>query len=92
MWDWGDGNFSDWLGPFASGVTSNAQHSWTIKGTYSIRVKAKDTNGAESNWSEPLAVTMPRNYANQVFFFERLEQRFPIVYLFLCEVFNRFGI
>jgi agmatine/peptidylarginine deiminase len=92
MWDWGDGNFSDWLGPFASGLTSNAQNSWAVKGTYSIRVKAKDTNGAESNWSEPLAVTMPRNYANQVFFFERLEQRFPIVYLFLCEVFNRFGI
>jgi hypothetical protein len=55
-------------------------------------VKAKDTLGAESNWSDPLAVTMPRNYANQVFFFERFEQRFPIVYLFLCEVFSRFGI
>jgi agmatine deiminase len=91
-WDWGDGNFSDWLGPFASGLTANAQHSWETKGTYSIRVKAKDTNGAESNWSEPLAVTMPRNLANLVFFFERLEQRFPLVYLFLHEVFNRFGI
>ena len=92
IWDWGDGNFSDWLGPFASGITASAQHSWTTKGTYSIRVKAKDTLGAESNWSDPLAVTMPRNYANQVFFFERFEQRFPIVYLFLCEVFSRFGI
>ncbi len=92
MWDWGDGNFSDWLGPFASGVTSTAQHSWTTKGTYSIRVKAKDAYGAESNWSEPLAVTMPRTYENLMFFFERLEQRFPIIYLFLHEVFNRFGI
>jgi agmatine deiminase len=92
MWDWGDGNFSDWLGPFASGLTSNAQHSWTIKGTYSIRVKAKDAYGAESNWSEPLAVTMPRTYENLVVFFERLEQRFPIIYLFLHEFYNRFGI
>lgn len=92
MWDWGDGNFSDWLGPFASGTTANAQHSWTTKGTYSIRVKAKDTNSAESNWSDPLAVTMPRNSASMMFFFERLEQRFPLVFLFLHEIFNRYDI
>jgi hypothetical protein len=92
MWDWGDGNFSDWLGPFASGTTANAQHSWATKGTYSIRVKAKDTNGAESNWSDPLAVTMPRNSASMVFFFERLEQRFPLVFLLFHEIFNRYGI
>ena len=92
LWDWGDGNFSDWLGPFASGTTANAQHSWTTKGTYSIRVKAKDAYGAESNWSDPLAVTMPRNSASMVFFFERLEQRFPLVFLLLHEIFNRYGI
>jgi hypothetical protein len=55
-------------------------------------VKAKDPSGAESNWSEPLAVTMPRNLATMMFFFERFEQRFPLVCLFLQEVFNRFGI
>jgi agmatine deiminase len=83
MWDWGDGNSSDWLGPFASGQTAKAQHSWTTKGTYSIRVKAKDTKGAESDWSDPLAVTMPLDYTSMMPFLERLEQRFPLLFLLL---------
>ncbi|HIH29617.1 MAG TPA: PKD domain-containing protein [Thermoplasmata archaeon] len=91
MWDWGDGNFSDWLGPYGSGLTASAQHSWDVKGTYSIRVKAKDTASAESNWSEPLAVTMPCDFANLVYFFERFEERFPTIYLFLQEIFDRFS-
>jgi hypothetical protein len=49
LWDWGDGNFSEWFGPFASETTATAQHSWNTKGTYSIRVKAKDVQGDESN-------------------------------------------
>jgi len=92
LWDWGDGNFSDWLGPFASGTNANVQYSWPLKGTYSIQVKAKDTNGAESNWSDPLSVTMPRNSASLVFFFERLEQRFPLVFLLVHELFNRLDV
>lgn len=59
LWDWGDGTQSEWLGPFASGVEASAQNSWSEKGTYLIRVKAKDSNGAESQWSDPLAITMP---------------------------------
>lgn len=85
LWDWGDGTSSSWLGPFTSGVTASAQYAWNDKGTYSIRVKAKDVNGAESNWSEPLAVTMPKNHAALIFFFERFEQRFPLLCLFLSE-------
>ena len=60
-WNWGDGNFSDWLGPFDSGATASATYSWTNQGTYSIIVKAKDTYGDESDWSDPLAVKMPIN-------------------------------
>ena len=60
-WNWGDGNFSDWLGPFDSGATASATYSWTNQGTYSIIVKAKDTYGDESGWSDPLAVKMPIN-------------------------------
>ena len=56
LWDWGDGNFSDWLGPYDSGVTAEASHTWTKKGSYQTRVKAKDTCGAESDWSEPFTV------------------------------------
>jgi len=59
--DWGDGNNSGWVGPYASGATGSAKHTWTEKGTYQIKVKAKDIFGGESDWSDLLSVTMPRN-------------------------------
>jgi hypothetical protein len=59
QFDWGDGTTSAWVGPYASGSTANASHAWTKKGSYGIKVKARDTSGAESNWSAPLPITMP---------------------------------
>lgn len=59
-WDWGDGNTSDWLGPFESGETVEASYTWQNQGNYTIRVKAKDDSGLESLWSDPLAVSMPK--------------------------------
>lgn len=61
LWDWDDGTYSDWLGPYASGATATAQKSWNQQGTYAVRVKAKDVYDAESVWSDPLSVTMPLN-------------------------------
>ena len=92
QWDWGDGNFSDWLGPYSSGVNASTQHAWSIKGTYSVRVKAKDSNGAESTWSDPLSITMPLSYANLLVFLGRFEQRHPLIYLFLQELFTGYDI
>jgi len=57
-WNWGDGNISDWLGPFASGETINASHAWMAPGTYNIKIQAKDSNGAESDWSTPVQITI----------------------------------
>jgi agmatine/peptidylarginine deiminase len=82
LWDWGDGNFSEWLGPFASGAKATAQKSWTVKGSYSIRVKAKDIHGGESNWSDPLDVTMPYNVPFFVKFVDLLEKLFPHLFHF----------
>jgi len=65
MWDWGDGNFSDWMGPSNSGATATATYSWASKGQYSIKVKARDTFGAESLWSDSLPVTMPLDLPSQ---------------------------
>ncbi len=56
--DWGDGTNSGWLGPYTSGLTITATHSWSELGTYDVKVKAKDTNGATSDWSEPLAISI----------------------------------
>ena len=51
LWDWGDGNFSDWMGP--NGITQPCEtnHTWNKSGEYVIRIKAKDIHDAESEWS-----------------------------------------
>ena len=77
MWDWGDGNYSSWLGPFVSGETATASYSWSEKGTYSIRVKAKDVFDEESDWSDPLSVSMPKNQEFFGFFVRLFERFFP---------------
>ncbi|RLF44771.1 MAG: hypothetical protein DRN17_03880 [Thermoplasmata archaeon] len=62
LFDWGDGSDSGWLGPYESGAEVNATHTWSEVGSYGIKVKAKDVNGAESEWSDALAVSMPKVY------------------------------
>jgi hypothetical protein len=75
--DWGDGNNTGWLGPINSGSVMNAKHSWSNKGSFTIKVKAKDTSGLESDWGT-LSVTMPLSYEPPQFrFFEWLFERFP---------------
>lgn len=51
MWNWGDGDFSDWLGPYSSGENICASHAWSEEGVYEIKVKLKDQYGSESEWS-----------------------------------------
>lgn len=92
MWDWGDGSQSSWLGPYASNITINTTHKWTIKGSYNIKVKAKDTSGAESNWSDSLPIKMPKDsaYMFPPLFSQILEQifeRFPNALPLLRQLF-----
>jgi len=58
--DWGDTNKEEWIGPYSSGENVNVKHTWSNQGTYTIKAKAKDTHGAESDWGT-LSVTMPKN-------------------------------
>jgi outer membrane protein assembly factor BamB len=59
--DWGDETNSGWLGPYDSGHNAIANNSWSTAGEYDITVKAKDTYDAESNWSDPLTITIIDN-------------------------------
>jgi hypothetical protein len=87
LWDWGDGNNSGWLGPYNSGVTCEAKHTWTQKDNYNIKVKAKDIFGAESPWSDPLPVTMPISYNKPMLqLLELLFQRFPTAFPILRQL------
>ena len=60
-WDFGDGNVSDWLGPYGSNMKCQVSHTWMEKGQYNVKVMARDTNCGKSNWSDPLVVRMPKN-------------------------------
>jgi len=51
---------SYWDGPYLSGEDVFKSYIWEEQGNYTIRVKAKDKWGEESEWSDPLTVTMPR--------------------------------
>ena len=77
-WEWGDGTYSGWLGPHDSGEMSTATNSWS-EGSYSIRVKAKDDFDYESDWSEPLIVTMPRTKATSYSLLLWFLERFPLL-------------
>jgi hypothetical protein len=59
--DWGDNTTSGWLGPYASGAEVTATHSWSQQGTYTVKVKAKDIPGDESDWGT-LEIVMPFDY------------------------------
>jgi len=58
--DWDDGTNSGWEGPYNSNETVYVSHIWNSRGSYSLKVKAKDSNGAESVWSDPLPISMPK--------------------------------
>jgi hypothetical protein len=62
LFDWGDGEYSGWIGPFDSGKSVEASHIWTSKGNYDIRVRARDIHGMISDWSDPLSISMPKSY------------------------------
>lgn len=56
LWNWGDDTSTDWLGPYNSGDTVFASHSWMENGTYEVKVQAKDINNHESDWSDPKTI------------------------------------
>jgi hypothetical protein len=54
--DWGEGNISEWFGPYGSGTIVTASHAWSQIGTFEIKVKIKDPSGVESEWSIPHSI------------------------------------
>ena len=58
MWNWGDGNFSEWIGPYNSGDTCEASYFWEDEGEFEVKVKAMDENDNLSTWSNSLIITI----------------------------------
>jgi outer membrane protein assembly factor BamB len=85
--NWGDGKNSGWTDYLPSGTTVNLSHSWEKSGTYTIKVKAKDDYGMESEWSE-LQVTMPRDKAVSTSMILKLLESFPLLEVILSKIIN----
>jgi len=83
--DWGDGKTTDWIGPYDSGEEIIQSHTWLIRGTYEVKVKARDAHGMESDWGT-LSVTMP--YEPQFPFIQWLLERFPHAFPLLRYLLN----
>ena len=87
LFDWGDETYSEWLGPVQSGDEIEATHIWEEQGDYSVRVKVKDERGVQSEWSDPLPVTMPyQRHLTLSDIFEMIREDFP----FLFSLFQSF--
>lgn len=48
--DWGDGTITNWTQEYASHQPIWWEHTWSKKGNYTIKAKAKDILGEESDW------------------------------------------
>jgi hypothetical protein len=83
--DWGDSTNTGWFGPYASGAAQTKTKSWSIKGNYTIKAKAKDIFGAESSWSYH-EVTIPRTRTSFGFIFQRYFERLFLLKEFLSLI------
>jgi len=75
LFDWDDGTISEWVGPYESGQIVTISHRWEGKGSYQVKVKARDEGGLESVWSDPLPITLAKTRIQQ-----NLLYRFTFIY------------
>ena len=77
--EWGDELVEDWSELYKSDENFTAGHTWDVKGDYTIRVKARDVHGAESEWAT-LEVRMPKNKQYTSIFFLRFLDQHPDIF------------
>lgn len=68
LFDWGDRTDSGWIGPYDSNKSASCSHEWNNQGSYKVKVKAKDIYGEETDWSESIAISMPKNKSINIYF------------------------
>ena len=76
MFNWDDGTDSGWLGPYDSGEEITITHTWKFRREYDLAVKAKDIHGKESEWSDFLSVSFPREKPIYLHFLRRFSNIF----------------
>lgn len=80
--DWGDGS-SSWTDYIDSGEVVSETHQWRRSSSYEIKVQAVDEYGEESEWSDPLPISMPRTRnlisSRIIEILEMLLEKYPLV-------------
>jgi hypothetical protein len=84
---WGDDTITDWTAFHDSGEAFSIIHTWAEKGTYTVQVKIRDEQGAESGWTT-LDVKMPTSFDITNPFLFWLFERFPNAFPLLQHLFN----
>ena len=83
--EWGDGEITDWTQFRNSGDIYTGTHSWESKGTYTIRARARDIYGVESDITEK-QIEIPRNKVSTNPLFKYLLERYPNAFIILRYV------
>ena len=76
-WDWGDGTFSEWLGPYESEEQVSVKNKWSSFGFFNVKVKVRDEHMEQSLWSDSISVFMPKHAYNSNPFFTKIVELFP---------------
>ena len=84
---WGDDTITDWTAFHDSGEAFSITHTWAEKGAYTVQVKIRDEQGAESGWTT-LAVTMPTSFDITNPFLHWFFEWFPHAFPLLRHLFN----
>ena len=85
--DWGDDTNSDWIGPYNSNEEITVKHTWSEKGTFNIKVKAKDIHDSESDWTN-LEVTMPTFKMSLESFLTRFITQYSLFFNIIRSIFR----
>jgi hypothetical protein len=84
--DWGDGNTTGWLGLYDSGQQITVNHTWDVKQTFTVKAKARDVIGAESEWATmtvKIPVILEKSRIFLAGFITSLDKSSPIGFRFL---------
>jgi hypothetical protein len=83
--EWGDGDINE--GSIESGDKFTLTHSWNVTGDYTIKAKAKDVFGAESEWSTfDVSITKSKSY---IVLIQLLLQKFFQRFLIFEKILNQ---
>ena len=85
IFEWGDGRVPTTSDMAVSGAVASKSHTWDNAGSYQVKVKAIDSHGAFSEWSDPLTVTINNPVILIYGIFGEVDSLNPIAYELIKE-------